>query len=81
LSEARFANTEVEEMPIVFRFDGPDSLWAFTSELEGTIALAIANRDDSERQSVRAAIEGASATFRRNGAHELPGLVLNVLAS
>jgi ubiquinone/menaquinone biosynthesis C-methylase UbiE len=80
LTEAGFAHSEVEEMAIAFRFDDADSLWAYTSELQGPIALAIAKLDDEECQLVRAAIEEGYATFRKNGGYELPGLVLNLLA-
>jgi ubiquinone/menaquinone biosynthesis C-methylase UbiE len=80
LREAGFAHREVDAMEIGFRFDGDDALWAYVSELQGPIALAIAKLDDEERQVVRAAIERSYATFRRNGGYELPGLVLNVLA-
>jgi len=80
LSDAGFVHGEVEEMPIAFRFDDADSLWAYTSELQGPIALAIAQLDDEERKAVRAAIEEGFAAFRENGGYRLPGLVLNVLA-
>jgi SAM-dependent methyltransferase len=81
LTEAGFARSEVEEMEIRFRFDHADSLWAYVSELQGPIALAIARLDDEERKAVRAAIEEGFASFRQSGGYELPGLVLNVLAS
>jgi ubiquinone/menaquinone biosynthesis C-methylase UbiE len=80
LSEAGFVHGEVEEMPIAFRFDDADRLWAYTSELQGPIALAIAQLDDEEREAVRAAIEEGCAAFRENGCYRLPGLVLNALA-
>jgi SAM-dependent methyltransferase len=81
LTEAGLANSELEEMPIVFRLDDADSLWIYASELQGPIAFAIAKLADGERRLVRAAIEKGYATFRKNGGYELPGLVLNVLAS
>lgn len=81
LTEAGFTDCELEEMPIAFRFNDDESLWAYTSELQGPIALAISKLEDEERHAVRAAIEDGYATFRRNGAYEPPGLVLNVVAS
>jgi ubiquinone/menaquinone biosynthesis C-methylase UbiE len=81
LVQAGFAHTEVNEMEIGFRFDDGDALWAYVSELQGPIALAIANLDEEERQIVRAGIEECYASFQKNGGYELPGLVLNVLAS
>jgi SAM-dependent methyltransferase len=80
LAEAGFAYSQVETMEIGFRFGGGDSLWAYVSELQGPIALAITKLDEEERHVVRAAIEDGYTTFRKNGAYELPGLVLNVHA-
>jgi SAM-dependent methyltransferase len=81
LTEAGFRRSEVDEMEIGFRFDDADSLWAYTRELQGPIALAIAKLDDEERRAIRAAIEEGYAAFRDNGGYRLPGLALNVLAS
>jgi SAM-dependent methyltransferase len=80
LAEAGFAYSQVETMEIGFRFGGGDSLWAYVSELQGPIALAITKLDEEERHVVRAAIEDGYTTFRKNGAYELSGLVLNVHA-
>jgi ubiquinone/menaquinone biosynthesis C-methylase UbiE len=80
VTKAGFAHSEVDEMVIAFRFDDADSLWVYTSELQGPIALAIAKLDNDERKTVRAAIEESFAPFRKDGGYELPGLVLNVLA-
>jgi ubiquinone/menaquinone biosynthesis C-methylase UbiE len=81
LAEAGFAQGVVEQMEIGFRFGDGASLWAYVSELQGPIALAIAKLDDEERQAVRAAIEDGYAAFCENGGYRLPGLVINVLAS
>jgi SAM-dependent methyltransferase len=81
LAEAGFAHAEVDEMEIGFRFDVGASQWAYVSELQGPIALAIAKLDDEERQAVRAAIEDGYAAFHEDGGYRLPGLVLNVLVS
>jgi len=67
-------------MEIVFRFDDADSLWAYTSELQGPIALTIATLDDEKRQEVRTGIEEGYAPYRGDGGYLLSGLVLNVLA-
>jgi ubiquinone/menaquinone biosynthesis C-methylase UbiE len=80
VADAAFAHTELEEMPIGFRFDDGDSLWAYVSELQGPIALAIAKLDSQERRAVRGALEERYAAFRENAGYRLPGLVLNVLA-
>ena len=81
LTEAGFTHFEVDEMEIGFRFDDSASLWAYVSELQGPIALAIAKLDDQERQAVRAAIEDGYSAFRHESGYRLPGRVLNILAS
>ena len=81
VADAGFAHSELEEAEIGFRFADGDSLWAYVSELQGPIALAIARLDNQERRAVRAALEERYAAFRENGGYRLPGLVLNVLAS
>ena len=81
VADAGFAHSELEEAEIGFRFDDGDSLWAYVSELQGPIALAIARLDEEERERIRAALEERYAAFRENGGYRLPGLVLNVAAS
>ena len=41
LADAGFEETEIEELPMSYRFADADELWAFASELRGPIALAI----------------------------------------
>jgi ubiquinone/menaquinone biosynthesis C-methylase UbiE len=81
VADAGFAHSELEETELDFRFDDGDSLWAYVSELQGPIALAIASLDNQERRAVRAALEERYPAFRDNGSYRLPGLVLNVAAS
>lgn len=80
LAGAGFAESEVEEMTVSYRFDDTDDLWTFASELQGPIALAIDKLDEHERRAVRSAIEERAAAFRVGNGYELPGLSLNVLA-
>src|SRR5262245_32141362 len=40
LADAGFADAEVEELPMSYRFADADELWAFASELRGPVALA-----------------------------------------
>lgn len=81
LTQAGFAWCEIEEMPIAFRFGDADELWSYVSNLQGPIAIAIAKLDPEDKHAVRAAIEEGYATFEANGRYQLPGLVLNVVAS
>ena len=80
LSEAGFGEIEVEDMELQWRFDDRDELWTFASELQGPVALALAELEEEERAAVRAALEGHAAEFGADGGYELPGLSLNVAA-
>jgi ubiquinone/menaquinone biosynthesis C-methylase UbiE len=80
LREAGFDEIEVEEMELSWRLHGPDELWTLASELQGPVALAIAQLAEDERQGVRAALERRAAEFAIDGGYQLPGLSLNVVA-
>lgn len=78
---AGFVHCDIDDMEIAFAFDDADSLWAYTTELQGPIALAIATLDAEERRAIRTAIEAGYAAFRRgDGGYLIPGRVLTVLA-
>jgi SAM-dependent methyltransferase len=70
----------LEEMEVRYSFSDSDRWWAFISELQGPIAVAIAEMDEAERDEVRAAIEERGAPFRANGGYALPGATVNVVA-
>jgi len=76
LADAGFAEAEVEEMPVAYRFANSDELWFFVSELRGPVALALAKLDEAERAAVRGAIEQRAA--RVGEGFELGGVSLNV---
>ena len=80
LSEAGFAEPELEELPMSYRFADADELWAFVSELRGPIALAIGDLGDSDREAVRAEIE-ARATATAGGGFALAGVSLNAVTT
>jgi ubiquinone/menaquinone biosynthesis C-methylase UbiE len=77
--EAGFAEPEIEEMPVAYRFADAEELWYFVSELRGPVALALDRLDEAERAAVRRGIE-ARATPVPGGGYELGGISLNVVA-
>lgn len=79
LAATGFADPEIEEMPIAYRFTDEDELWFFVSELRGPVALALAGLPEDERSEIRAEIESRSRTAA--GALELGGVSLNVVCS
>jgi ubiquinone/menaquinone biosynthesis C-methylase UbiE len=79
LRAAGFADAEIEEMPVAYRFADEEELWFFVSELRGPVALALAKLDEGERAAVRAEIERRAA--RVGEGFELGGVSVNVLAT
>jgi hypothetical protein len=76
LSEAGFRVTEVEELPVAYRFASAEELWFFVSELRGPVALALEQLDQAERDAVRAEIERRAD--RVGEGFELTGVSINV---
>jgi SAM-dependent methyltransferase len=79
LADAGFAESEVDELPMQYRFADADELWAFASELRGPIALAIERLGDAEQAAVRAELE-ARADRTPDGGYALAGVSLNAVA-
>jgi SAM-dependent methyltransferase len=79
LADAGFAESEVEELPMRYRFADADELWAFASELRGPIALAIEGLDAAAQAGVRAELE-ARADRTPDGGYALAGVSLVAVA-
>jgi ubiquinone/menaquinone biosynthesis C-methylase UbiE len=80
LADAGFAESEIEELPMSYRFADADELWVFVSELRGPVALAIENLPEADREAVRAELE-ARAERTPDGGFALGGVSLNAVAS
>lgn len=81
LVEAGFGDIEVEPIDMAWRLADTAELWAFASELQGPVALAIARLAEDERLAVRATIEERAAAYWTGRGYELPGLSVNVAAT
>lgn len=79
LAASGFAEPEIDEMPVAYRFADSEELWFFVSELRGPVALAVAELGDDERAEVRAEIE--SRASRTVEGYELGGISVNVATS
>jgi SAM-dependent methyltransferase len=75
VTAAGFGESEIEEMPITYRFKDADELWFFVSELRGPVALALADLPEAERAEIRAEIESRASL---GDGYELGGVSLNV---
>jgi ubiquinone/menaquinone biosynthesis C-methylase UbiE len=76
VAEAGFADPEIEELEVAYRFVDAEELWFFVSELRGPVALALADLPEAERAEVRAAVEARA--LNASGTYELAGVSLNV---
>jgi SAM-dependent methyltransferase len=80
LRKAGFDQIELEEMELGWRFENSDELWILVSELQGPVALTIAQLEEEQQRAVREAIEERVAEFAVGEGYELPGLSINVVA-
>jgi ubiquinone/menaquinone biosynthesis C-methylase UbiE len=76
---AGFAEVEVEEQQVAYRFADAGALWRFVSEVRGPVAIALDSLPEDERALVRAEIE--QRTPRAGDGYELGGVSINVCAS
>ena len=76
LAEAGFADPELEELEVAYRFADAEELWFFVSELRGPVALALAGLPETSepRSGPRSRRRASSAA----GGYELGGVSLNV---
>jgi len=81
LMDAGFARCEIVEKHVMHQYPDADDLWAFTSELQGPIALAIGKLDGTAQAAIRAAVEQRAASFLVGPGYRIPGLSINVVAS
>lgn len=79
LRAAGFEHTEVEEMPVAYRFADAEELWFFVSELRGPVALALSKLGEAERDAVRREIE--ARTDRDGDGYALTGVSINVVTA
>lgn len=74
-TEAGFPEPEIDEVPFVWTFRGPDDYWEFLNDTAGAIAMVLGRLDDDERRRVR---EEITARLPSSGADglELPAASL-----
>lgn len=80
LGAAGFSDSEIEEVPVHFRFDDLDDYLAFAADTAGPIAMALRSLDDAERAAVGAQAGEALERFRDDAGYTVPGLALCAVA-
>jgi SAM-dependent methyltransferase len=78
---AGFAEPEIDEISVEWKFDSRDDYWRFLNELAGGMALVIGALPDDEQQAVREQLDENANAFQQNGRFVFPGVALNVVTS
>lgn len=80
LTEARFNELLVEEVPITWRYRDFEGYWQFLTEVAGAIAALIESLPPDQQVTAKEAIRTAVSPFQTESEIALPGVTLNVLA-
>jgi SAM-dependent methyltransferase len=78
---AGFADPEIVEVPVEWRFEDFDRYWRFICELAGALALVIATLGTDQKEEVRETIRAEAEAFRSGKGYSMPGLCLNTATS
>ncbi len=78
---AGFADPDIEEVPVQWRFDDFDAYWDFLGELAGAIAMVLKTLPDSEIEAVRESLRESTSSYASSDGLVLEGVAKNVLAT
>jgi SAM-dependent methyltransferase len=81
VTDAGFADPQIDEVSVQYRFEDFEEYWRFLNELAGGVAMVIKGLSDDERESVRDQLRGWTAGFQSDGGLAMPGMVLNAVTS
>jgi ubiquinone/menaquinone biosynthesis C-methylase UbiE len=80
VQDAGFAEPQLDEVEVRWRFSDFDAYWRYVTELAGGIAMVLQAMPESDREAVRETVERAAGEYRVDGGLELPGVALNASA-
>ncbi|HEY8774050.1 MAG TPA: class I SAM-dependent methyltransferase [Gaiellaceae bacterium] len=79
VTQAGFAEPDLEEIPLEFRYANFDDLWDTLVRITGPLARAIKALPDAERQATRTAIEENVESYRnQDGSYSAPAVTWGV---
>ena len=81
LEGAGFADIEIAEIPVSFRFADVDDYVSMMSDTAGPIAMVIRDLSDGELEAIKTQLTTAFEPFAKDNGYELPGLALAAAAS
>ncbi|MBV9680631.1 MAG: methyltransferase domain-containing protein [Solirubrobacterales bacterium] len=77
---AGFAEPQLDEVEVRWRFEAFDAYWRYVTELAGGIAMVLQAMTETDREAVRNVVARATGDYRFDGGLELPGVALNASA-
>ena len=80
LEGAAFAGVRTEEVPVCFTVADVDAYLSLISDTAGPLGLALRALSATDRDAVKADVEGALARFAVEGGYEIPGVALCAVA-
>jgi hypothetical protein len=80
LEGAGFSGVRTEEVPVRFTVADVDDYLNLIADTAGPLGLALRALSATDRDAVRADVEGALARFATEGGYEIPGVALCAVA-
>jgi SAM-dependent methyltransferase len=80
LQDAGFAELQLDEVEVSWRFADFDAYWRYVTELAGGIAMALQALPEADRAAVCKLAEHASGDYSVDGGLDLPGVTINASA-
>ena len=80
LEGAGFSGVRIDEVPVCFAVADVDEYMSLISDTAGPLGLALRALSATDRDAVRADVEGALARFAVEGGYEIPGVALCAVA-
>ena len=81
LEGAGFSDVRTEEVPVRFPFRDLDDYMAHATDTGGPAVMVLRDMPDDQRESFRAQLTGALASFRADGGYVFPGVALAAVAA
>jgi ubiquinone/menaquinone biosynthesis C-methylase UbiE len=81
LMGAGFTSVEIEDMPVLWRYDSFDQAWEFMTSVAGAIAAAVKEFPADEIERLRTTLETNVQPYLTDSGLVLPGVTTNAVAS
>jgi ubiquinone/menaquinone biosynthesis C-methylase UbiE len=80
LETAGFDSIDVEELPGTMHYHSVDDYWEMQSAVGGPIAMLVDTMSDDEQANIKATLATLAEPYERDGAYDMPSVVIAVSA-